>query len=491
MDVPYSSGEPCSSGEGEPLDEVPLNLHRQFIRSTSVLVRLVSSLQMPSVSRIAALMLLFIAAMFASVILICKRSMSSMSSVHNDNVRVLVGQLRAQETAQRVAANDAIAREKALILELANKDAQIAELRSAGNALSNARPVLDANSMFEIESVNPAKHSNYVVWYPRAGFGNRMMSLVSSIVLAVLTGRGLYLAPDGEEFPCRSLLNSAVCDWTFPKELETEYKKPHNSNPNVKELNPDAYFRAACKPDSFQGLSVKTLMCEDLGAISERFISANSCQYWAPLMFSNNQHALRLKPLLDAGVFGTIWKPLLGVSDLGGHEQSTECDVGVHVRDDMPTAKIDSVLLPCLESIIAHPNSSITLASMWPNVRAHIKKRLGDRVKWFSATTPQDKTNRGTNAADPASAATDVRALGICKSILFSKPAGVEAFSTLTMLMLSLGPKLVSMEQCVAEKLTEPTSHILAKDGCGFGKYQKKCGYVPKELGRFVNHTFD
>ena len=148
-------------------------------------------------------------------------------------------------------------------------------------------------------------------------------------------------------------------------------------------------------------------MCDDLSGINEKFISANSCQYWGPLIFSNNRHASMLKPLLSAGVFRTIWKPLLGPSEprhFGG--KSTECDVGVHVRMNVNTDEIDSVLLPCLETISKRPDSPITLASMWPDVRAHVKKRLGGRVKWFTATTPDSK-DKGAIAAGLTSVATD------------------------------------------------------------------------------------
>ena len=108
-------------------------------------------------------------------------------------------------------------------------------------------------------------------------------------------------------------------------------------------------------------------------------------------------------------------------------------------------------------------------------------------MKWFTATTPDSK-DKGAIAADLTSVVTDVRALGVCNRILMSKPAGRdtdEAFSTLTMLMFSLGPELVSMENCAAVELTEPASHLLAKDLCKFGDHQEKCGYMPKELGYF------
>ncbi|KAL3785103.1 hypothetical protein HJC23_006152 [Cyclotella cryptica] len=129
--------------------------------------------------------------------------------------------------------------------------------------------------------------TKYIIWYPRSGMGNVLVSYTSASIYSCLTGRILKIAPyatrENDVFDCPAYYDDSydgsIChDLEMDRELTRRYESWKG-----RILSPEAWALDHC-PKRRQDLEY--FLCDD-GLSEEEFIAVNSCQYWGDLFFAN------------------------------------------------------------------------------------------------------------------------------------------------------------------------------------------------------------
>jgi hypothetical protein len=236
-----------------------------------------------------------------------------------------------------------------------------------------------------ISPPNPSQ-PKYLIWYPRAGMGNVLVSYVSSVMYACLTGRILKIAPYAERekdvFDCKRYYDDQVSgficqDLEMDNELTAKYKQSM-----VAVKNPEAWDVSHC-PRMKQHLQY--FLCDD-GLSEEEFIAVSSCQYWGDLFYSNPY----FKDKLPSGMFGEVIRGRLAPSVAVKQKmvQDGPYEVCVHVRWDVEKTKSDlgndwvNNLGTCVRSVLSRlqdnspAKKEVMLFTMHQDVREAIKSNL-------------------------------------------------------------------------------------------------------------------
>ena len=169
-------------------------------------------------------------------------------------------------------------------------------LLSVSTKTASSNTALHNNICQRITLITPSKTQTYkyLIWYPRAGMGNILVSYVSAVLYSCLTGRILKIAPpssrERDVFDCNeywddnnlssSSSSSTICqDLEMDKELTTKYQQSH-----IEIKTPEAWDISHCTPQTKSHLQY--FLCDD-GLSEDEFIAVSSCQYWGDLLYSN------------------------------------------------------------------------------------------------------------------------------------------------------------------------------------------------------------
>ena len=246
------------------------------------------------------------------------------------------------------------------------------------------KPIL--NTCYGISSLHSPNntHPKYLIFYPRAGMGNVLVSYVSSAIYSCLTGRILKIAPyesrERNIFDCNAYYNStmpgSICqDLEMDKELTAKYKL---SKTVVK--NPEAWVIKHCNGNA---LHLKYFLCDD-GVSDDEFIAVSSCQYWADLFYSSPYFKNIIPPNAFKEVVQAKLAPSAAVKEKMVRDGPYE--VCIHVRWDLEKTKQTlgkdwvTNLGTCVRNILSRQNSNakneVMLFTMHKNVRDAVKQNL-------------------------------------------------------------------------------------------------------------------
>lgn len=226
----------------------------------------------------------------------------------------------------------------------------------------------------------------YLIWYPRAGMGNVLVSYVSAVMYSCLTGRILKIAPyasrERDIFNCAEYFNDSI-DGSICQDLEMDQaltRKYQEARVLVK--RPEAWALEHC-PMFKQHLQY--FLCDD-GLSDEEFIAVSSCQYWGDTLYSNPY----FKDKLPSSAFSEVVRGKLAPSKAVQEKmvQDGPYEVCVHVRWEIDKTNKDlgndwvNNLGTCVRNILSRQKDGtlakkeVMLFTMHEDVRNAIKNAL-------------------------------------------------------------------------------------------------------------------
>ncbi|KAL7522069.1 hypothetical protein ACHAWX_006830 [Stephanocyclus meneghinianus] len=281
---------------------------------------------------------------------------------------------------------------------------------------------------FDCQGITPITKTNdtspkYLIWYPRAGMGNVLVSYISSVMYSCLTGRILKIAPyatrDTGVFDCAKYYNAdsigSIChDLEMDDELRSKYESSH-----VRIKSPEAWASDHCPRTKHD---LEYFLCDD-GLSDDEFIAVSSCQYWGDLFFANPHFKTRLSIDSFGEALRARLKPSVKVEEKMVRDGPYH--VCIHVRwDHDKTAKslgndwVDN-LGTCVRNLFARQDSSakreVLLFTMHEDVRQVIQSSLEDgsgeqhKVRFASEVTP---TGGGGHSSDKYQGVADMFSMG-------------------------------------------------------------------------------
>ena len=237
---------------------------------------------------------------------------------------------------------------------------------------------------------NPS-NPKYIVFYPYGGMGNVLLSYVSSVMYACLTGRILKIAPSDERdhtiFDCPEFFDEhaphSLCrGLEMDDALSRRYKA---SDTMVK--HPEAWdYNRHCPQNR---PSLEYFLCDD-GLSNDEFVAVNSCHYWGDLFYDNPY----FKTEISTQSFRKILRDIIDPSDrvkqkMVPDEGNAPYRVCVHVRWEVSHTAINlgsdwvNNLNTCVRNILARydnqDQNEILLFTMHKDVRDAIKGSLEGR----------------------------------------------------------------------------------------------------------------
>ena len=257
--------------------------------------------------------------------------------------------------------------------------------------------------------------SGYVVYYPRAGLGNKLLGLVSATMYACATGRALRIAPSRkiwpthgrEPFECSEEFSGEWCDL----EMDTETRDRYIRSRHVV-FNPEGWTPQMCKENR---LGLVKMLCDD-GLDNSEFVSISSCQYYGDLLLENPH----FRHLFQPNPFKQLVRAKLTPSiKVAARIKKGPHPLCVHVRHGMdktsrmlgkPWLQVLQSLGKCVRSLTAAmapaPAPPVLLFTMDAGVRAAVLAHLeGFQVTFASVTKADSKLG---NSMDSTAATADM-----------------------------------------------------------------------------------
>ncbi|KAL7483013.1 hypothetical protein ACHAW6_008657 [Cyclotella cf. meneghiniana] len=247
--------------------------------------------------------------------------------------------------------------------------------------------------------------AKYLVFYPRNGMGNVMMSYISSAMYACLTGRIVKVAPyhqrDKRVFNCSEYFDAdadgSLChDLEMDDELSSRYESA-----NVTVMTPEAWKAAQCSNNKPY---LQYFLCDD-GQSDEEFIAISSCQYWGDLLFGNPYFQSELPPSSFRDVLRARIRPSAQVREKMVHDGPYHVCVHLRWGMEMTTSSLGEGWIEhlgtCVNNLLArHTDESgskkeVLLFTMHQDVRKAIKQSFENNsseqrtLRFASETTPR------------------------------------------------------------------------------------------------------
>lgn len=279
-------------------------------------------------------------------------------------------------------------------------------------------------------AARPTPPERYIVYYPRAGLGNRLLAFASAYYLSVVTHRRLVLAPSHmrETFMC-ALFSDRMCSFEMSDAVRSEYTRTSKLT-----YHPEAW---GSRCDAHNRISLRSIKCDDFSQFNEKFISISSCQYYLPLVLQNahySSHNLSIREIMSDVL------PL----------QTPVCEHGLHIRKPISYTDLTK-LVTCLRK---YSVSHVFVGTMHKSSYRMVQKIMNTTL--LSKTTP----NNADNAADPTTAFSDLKFFRSCRRVF-----AANSVSTYTQIIATSYTQVVDWNTCQPIP-TEPQSHIFSNDIC-------------------------
>ena len=318
--------------------------------------------------------------------------------------------------------------------------------RNSNNITINLRHPAAASTLIDSQKSNEQKcygiipisrpnklNTKYVVWYPRAGMGNILVSYASAVMYGCLTGRILKIAPhalrEKDVFNCREYfdenMSGSICqDLEMDMGLTLKYLQS-----NIAVKHPEAWEVSQC-PSFKQHLEY--FLCDN-GYSEEELIAVSSCQYWADLFFSNPH----FKDRIPSNAFRDIVRDRLAPSAAVRKKMVQDVyQVCVHIRFDVGATKFDlgndwmNNLASCIRNIFSRnqdnthdAKNEVLLFTMHKDVRDIVKRSLETGNKPYSVRFASETNSVGSLAlaSDEYSGVASMFSMAKCVNLLPSK----------------------------------------------------------------------
>jgi hypothetical protein len=235
-----------------------------------------------------------------------------------------------------------------------------------------------------ISPLDPDAPTKYLVFYPRAGMGNILISYISSVMYACVTGRILKIAPYNQRelaaFTCDEYFDTdapgSICeDLEMDEQLRLSYE---SSQVEIK--RPEAWLDSHCDENKQY---LEYFLCDD-GMSNEQFTAVCSVHYWGDLLFDNPF----LKNNLPAMSFRNVLRDKIAPSEKVQQKmvQDGPYHVCVHFRWGMDHTTMNlgenwiDHLGTCVRNLFQHWHSysqpKVLLFTMHEDIRQAVKQSL-------------------------------------------------------------------------------------------------------------------
>ena len=277
-----------------------------------------------------------------------------------------------------------------------------------------------------------ANNSRYIVYYPRAGLGNRLLSFASAYYLSLITGRQLVLAPPKrrETFDCKQY-SEQMCSYEMNSHVRALFRK--NTDKSI--YFPEA-FGLTCGLKNQQ--SLKHMKCKNLSELKDMFIQVSSCQYYLPILRQNTNYK---HPNIH---FSNI------VSKILSYSSYSICENGIHIRKPISSQSLKK-FVKCTKT---YNVSHVFVATMHQASFALVEKQIN------ASLLSRTKANHVDIAEDKESPFYDLKFMRSCRRVFAS-----DDVSTYTQIIAASYTHAINWNTCQRIS-SEPLSHIISNDIC-------------------------